>query len=308
MRKNKNKAFKLSKRFSGIWISSELWSCNTLSAQERVFLAEIDSLDNNDRGCTASNEYFANFFGLGRRQIIYILQRLISMGLVESKTLAKRRTLKVRYSKIRELAKECMPEADEDFFGPDGEENTSDKCEHLHSESAETCTSLYIEDNKDHNKDRKDNFSVFVDYWNSKPNLPPIKSFPAERKKLLAARMREPEFAQNFKTIIDNLDASKFHTGRTASSEWVATVDWLLSSKKNYLKILEMASPSVRKKQRQQAENAAIERKKHQQRLGEVVGLSSEKLAGMRQNRNCLLYWPAIDEVLNQRKQLGQGS
>jgi len=54
--------------FKGIWIPKEIWLSPTLSLMERVLFVEIQSLDN-ERGCFASNQYFADFFGVSDRQI-----------------------------------------------------------------------------------------------------------------------------------------------------------------------------------------------------------------------------------------------
>ena len=47
--------------FKGIWIPKEIWLSKDLTPLQKLFLAEIDSLDN-EFGCTANNHYFANFF------------------------------------------------------------------------------------------------------------------------------------------------------------------------------------------------------------------------------------------------------
>jgi len=54
--------------FKGIWIPKEIWLSPALSLMERVLFVEIQSLDN-ERGCFASNQYFADFFGVSDRQI-----------------------------------------------------------------------------------------------------------------------------------------------------------------------------------------------------------------------------------------------
>lgn len=56
------------REFQGIWIPKEIWLSSTLSLMERVLFVEIHSLDN-ERGCFASNKYFADFFGVSARQI-----------------------------------------------------------------------------------------------------------------------------------------------------------------------------------------------------------------------------------------------
>lgn len=46
--------------FKGIWIPKEIWLNTHLTMNEKLFLVEIDSLDN-EKGCFASNDYFAEF-------------------------------------------------------------------------------------------------------------------------------------------------------------------------------------------------------------------------------------------------------
>lgn len=68
--------------FKGIWIPKEIWLNKELSIQEKVFLSEIDSLDNED-GCFASNTYFAEFFGLTKSRCSQIINSLQDKGLIE---------------------------------------------------------------------------------------------------------------------------------------------------------------------------------------------------------------------------------
>lgn len=65
----------------GIWIPIEIWEKKELSLQEKVFLVEIDSLDNKE-GCFASNEYFANFFQLGKSRCSQIITSLKDKGYI----------------------------------------------------------------------------------------------------------------------------------------------------------------------------------------------------------------------------------
>ena len=69
--------------FKGIWIPKEIWLSNDLTLQEKVFLVEIDSLDNKD-GCYASNQYFADFFGITQRRTSAIINSLIEKGYINS--------------------------------------------------------------------------------------------------------------------------------------------------------------------------------------------------------------------------------
>jgi len=71
----------MQRAFKGVWIPADIWLSEDLSLQEKVFLAEIDSLDNKD-GCFASNKYFAKFFGLTNGRCSQIISSLKSKGLI----------------------------------------------------------------------------------------------------------------------------------------------------------------------------------------------------------------------------------
>ena len=67
--------------FKGIWIPKEIWLSPTLSLMEKVLFVEIHSLDN-ERGCYASNRYFADFFGVSPRQIATYVASLKEKGFI----------------------------------------------------------------------------------------------------------------------------------------------------------------------------------------------------------------------------------
>lgn len=71
----------MERAFKGVWISANIWLSEELTLQEKVFLAEIDSLDNED-GCYASNNYFSKFFGLSRNRCSEIIKSLEKKGLI----------------------------------------------------------------------------------------------------------------------------------------------------------------------------------------------------------------------------------
>lgn len=92
--------------FKGIWIPKEIWLNDELTLQEKVFLVEINSLDNDD-GCFASNDYFADFFGLTKNRASEIIQALISKGFIKSKILiteGNKRILRIDQNKISTLS------------------------------------------------------------------------------------------------------------------------------------------------------------------------------------------------------------
>jgi len=71
------------RKFQGVWIPAELWLDRNLSITEKVMLVEIGSLQDDERGCYASNAHFAEFFGLSISRVSEIISALAAKGLVE---------------------------------------------------------------------------------------------------------------------------------------------------------------------------------------------------------------------------------
>lgn len=67
--------------FKGVWIPRDIWLSKQLSLMAKVLFVEIHSLDN-ERGCFASNAYFAEFFQVSDRQIRNLIGELKSHGFV----------------------------------------------------------------------------------------------------------------------------------------------------------------------------------------------------------------------------------
>ena len=72
---------KPSRDFKGIWIPKEIWLSDQLSLMEKFLFVEIHSLDN-ERGCFATNQYFADFFGLHPRRIAGHIASLKQKGFI----------------------------------------------------------------------------------------------------------------------------------------------------------------------------------------------------------------------------------
>ena len=75
------KSTKMDRAFKGVWIPKEVWLDKSLGWSEKLLLVEIDSLDN-DEGCWASNEYFAEFFNLSKDRISKLISSLKKKGYV----------------------------------------------------------------------------------------------------------------------------------------------------------------------------------------------------------------------------------
>jgi hypothetical protein len=79
---------KYNRDFKGVWIPKEIWLDKNLTLQEKCFLVEIDSLDN-ENGCFASNNYFAKFFKLTPQRCSQVINNLIEKKYIIAKYFKK---------------------------------------------------------------------------------------------------------------------------------------------------------------------------------------------------------------------------
>ena len=64
------------RQFKGVWIPAEVWLDENLSIIEKCLLTEIDSLEDNEKGCYASNKYFSGFFKVSTARISQLINNL----------------------------------------------------------------------------------------------------------------------------------------------------------------------------------------------------------------------------------------
>ncbi|MAM27448.1 MAG: hypothetical protein CMC13_00340 [Flavobacteriaceae bacterium] len=69
--------------FKGIWIPKEIWFFEGLTITEKVFLSEIDSLDQG-AGCFAKNRHFAELFKLSKNRCSEIISSLSEKGFLRT--------------------------------------------------------------------------------------------------------------------------------------------------------------------------------------------------------------------------------
>ena len=95
--------------FKGVWIPKEVWLDKRLNALDKIILAEIDSLDNDETGCYASNEYMAEFCQCGITKVSTAISKLIELGYVYVQSFNGRtRIVKSRLSNFeRQDFKKC---------------------------------------------------------------------------------------------------------------------------------------------------------------------------------------------------------
>ncbi len=95
--------------FKGVWIPKEIWENKELSWMEKLFLTEINSLDN-DNGCFASNNYFASFFDLSKGRCSQIIKSLEEKKYINIKYTYKKNTNEIekRIIKVFSILNTCL--------------------------------------------------------------------------------------------------------------------------------------------------------------------------------------------------------
>ena len=85
--------------FKGVWIPKEVWLDTRLNALDKVILMEIDSLDQGEKGCYASNEHLATFCQCSKTKVSTAISKLIECGYVYIQNFdGRKRELKSRLS------------------------------------------------------------------------------------------------------------------------------------------------------------------------------------------------------------------
>lgn len=90
----------MDRNFKGIWIPKEIWLAENLTLQEKVLLVEIDSLDNEETGCYASNNYFSKFFGMTPGRISQIINGLVEKGFISTQLIKEGKEIRQRIIRI----------------------------------------------------------------------------------------------------------------------------------------------------------------------------------------------------------------
>lgn len=94
----------MKRSFKGVWIPKEIWLARKLSLQEKVFIAEIDSLDDEIKGCYAGNNHFMELFDLSESRVSAIIKALSDKGLIDRK-ITNTQTGRIRVLRISHLLK-----------------------------------------------------------------------------------------------------------------------------------------------------------------------------------------------------------
>ena len=191
------------------------------------------------KGLRLSNGKLAKAMKTSSRTIERVIARLRRIGIIEDADRGKNnRCLRLTTDTMSVVATGITSGTDTDTMsgeiptlGVASTDMTADHNKELSNNKGSNCPTS------------RDSSDEFMTFWNHHENLPRIRKLTNQRKRFLNSRIKEPEFAENWRLIINKLSRSAFHTGQN-KNRWKATVDWLLKDG-NYVKILELEDPQA---------------------------------------------------------------
>ena len=181
------KIAKANRGFKGVWIPASYWLDESLTIQEMLFLAEIDSLDIDEKGCFASNKHFADFFGLSKSRVSEVINSLSKKGYIKIGYEYSGKEVKKRVIKVFGKSKGGIRDSEGGYSENAKGSNTSF-----------SNTSL-----ENHMSGKPDSipYSDIIKYLNEKAN----RSFKVTNKwkDLIKARWNEGQRYEDFIKVID---------------------------------------------------------------------------------------------------------
>lgn len=171
--------------FKGVWIPREVWLDKRLSALDKVILTEIDSLDQGDNGCYASNQHLAEFCQCSERKVSDAVTKLIKCGYVSVASFdGRKRTLRSNLSNVRGRLEKS---ARQDSKNCEAESQNLLQSNTYRKTSTNTDKVIYVE---------------IIDYLNAKAGTR-YKASTASTRKHIKARLDEGFTVEDFKAVID---------------------------------------------------------------------------------------------------------
>ena len=96
------------RNFLGVWVPKNVYLNKQLSWSEKILLVEIESLDN-ENGCFASNDYFADFLDVTKTTVSVAISKLKKLGFVEQVSFdGRKRVLKVINAEFKKTERQSV--------------------------------------------------------------------------------------------------------------------------------------------------------------------------------------------------------
>jgi DNA-binding Lrp family transcriptional regulator len=200
--------------FKGVWIPKAIWLDNRLNALDKVILTEIDSLDNGEAGCYASNKYIAEFCQCSERKVSDAITKLTKLGYIKLTSFDGRtRILQSCIEKSASLPRKNCEAETQNLRGSTIENNTMNNKENT-----------------------QDEIQSVVDLYNQIcVSLPRARNITDKRKSAIKARLKKYSVEQ-IREAFEKAEQSDFLTGKV--KEFTASFDWILNET-NLVKIIE---------------------------------------------------------------------
>ena len=182
--------------FKGIWFPREVWLDTRLSALDKIILLEIDSLDNEETGCFASNEYLADFCQCSVTKVSLGIKKLIDIGYIYVESFNGRtRILKSRLSKNE---RQTFNNCEADFQNLLVENNNKDIIKENNINNLKNNINSLKENIKKENP--ISNLEAIFSYWNDK-NIIKHREINKDIEKAYQKAIKEFELNDIFKAI-----------------------------------------------------------------------------------------------------------
>lgn len=173
----------MNRAFKGIWIPKNIWLDEDLTIMEKVFLVEIDSLDN-EQGCFASNGYFADFFKISKGRCTQIIKGLEAKGYLTIEYQKEGKEIKKRTLRVVNKLNTPIKNIKHPYLENDEGSNTS------------------LNNTKDIVKVDLDLVSEIIEYLNEKAERE-FRPNSQKTKRLVSARLGEGFKKEDFFHVID---------------------------------------------------------------------------------------------------------
>lgn len=164
------------REFKGVWIPKQIWLDERLNMLEKGILTEIDSLDNEENGCFASNEYLAKFCQCSETKVSTAIKKLIELDYLYVKNFDGR--IRILKSRLSNFERQTINNLKSEFKN-------------------------FKDNNIINNKTNNIDYKYIVDFLNSKADTN-YKYTTSKTQSLIRARMNEGFTLEDFKQVISN--------------------------------------------------------------------------------------------------------
>lgn len=206
--------------FKGVWIPKEIWLDTRLNALDKVILTEIDSLDDGENGCYASNQYLSEFCQCSATKVSTAISKLQEYGYIEQVDFdGRHRKIKSCLTKIERQPYEICKADIQNLKANNIDNNKDNKNLIIRGNKADVC---------------KD---IVYDYNMICSRLAKVERLTDSRKKHIRARLGEHS-REDLTIAFHKLNESDFACGNNDRG-WEADFDWLMKNEENITKVLE---------------------------------------------------------------------